>query len=1523
MFPDRSLERWPKMMNHRFLVCALVIFLLTINSLLLTIKVQGQVSESDIDFKVVAEKISKEEITQHIKFFSSLQSRVSGYPGFFEAAEYVVSRFKEYNITPYGMDEEYYEFYNITVPVDLGASVRLRTGEVYDAYCVWPNYVNPSPYRSPPEGDLLIDVGYGEFKEYNKDVSGKWVLMDFNSRWYFRIAMALGAKGVIYIGRDETSRIEALQKLYDIPVYFPRMYVKEDVGEKLRSLCRAEDEIRIWVNGTTEWQSIRVPNIVGFIQGVGPQKDEAIVLSAFYDSWSIVPALSPGATDALGVSVLLEAARVMSENPPGRSIILLALSGHWQSLWGAREYVDRHFNSVGNKIKLFASLNLATDTDQLAIYNIGSTYAFFNVGSLNSRYSWLIDTLFVKYLPAMRSLYGDSFAVSFIDHIFYTHPSGIHQAPPTDFVGTFSFDSEPYVLACYGGGFAYHTTNAMRLYQRTPSDTFEKLNLRNLWPQAIFVVLSTWGFANEPNTALTQTPRRFGAADWGFSTLIVQVSEYNLKTAYWDPFDAEKHPELLKSVVVGYGTVPVATVFQARAGQLVATSGLGGPAIGSTGLIDIIVLPNSKGEAVIKGVKPYVQGFVLAFAVNKTDGRILWAPDFGVYAAPPFGMQTTVTSNPYSRLISIFPSGSIALFSILDPNTLLATTSTTINYRVNHGPMIHQSSMSSGYTDVIAFVEPETPTELLVFVGGGTTGVAGGGRPISALTNATAGDPQGSGYKVRQGQTLRLELTPREMARNIFFINDQRVETALKFSAVNPSVVTYHDKARNYLSLAEEAAKTSKFDLLYSLSFASWSYEQRSYVAMMDLIIQIIATAAIFFVFLIPAALIIQKLLSPSLGIKRFIQIILVFVSLLILLGLFHPGFYLASNVSVAILAVCIIAITLPLIGFVLGETATAAAEMRERIMGVHEASISRTGAVTHSISVCLENMKKRPFRSGLMMVSMILLTFSLISFTSLANFPIRRSQTWDVSPAYNGILVRKYPWLAIPEELYLQFDAQYRDKAIVAPRTWLFPPTPPGLGGVGRWYITPKMITSISGVLFLSPQEANITSVDKITIAEGRWFTPQDMYACLVSKSVSQNLTQELGREIEVGSNIPFLGLNLTVVGLYDDSLLWDGNAGVIDLDGEAITPMVPLMATGAQALAKPPHLLGNNIIIAPYRLALTIKESNWPVSISIKPHDPEMIPEIAADMALRIATDVVYATPNFSKVQVITYRQWITTIGLSDLAVPLIVCGLIMLNMMLGNVFERIREIRVYMSVGLSPLHVTTLFLAETVAYTVTSSVLGYILGISMSYAFTSMNLYPPDFYPNYASFFVILALLMAQGIAILSSFYPSYKASKLVTPSLERRWKMSLPTGDEWEVTFPFVATKEEASGILEFLKEYVSAYTTDRVGVFAARNLRVGTLVEKGEEIPLLEAEVLLAPFDLGLMQRFILQPYPIGSGRYSFRMHLTRLSGIREAWLSGNRSFIDRVRKQMLLWRVLTAEDKNRYADRFVKESSRS
>ncbi|TLN00701.1 M28 family peptidase, partial [bacterium] len=356
------------------------------------VSAQNEPSEEELrrQFATVLQSLDTERIKGHVQFFSSVSSRVTGYPGFFESVDYMVSKFSEYGIRPYGDNGTYFENYEVTVPVDHGASITLEDGTIIEGHNIWPNLVNPCPYVSPEAGDRLIYVGRGSFDDLESvNLTDRFVLMEFDSRWFFRLAAMFGAKGILYIGSEDATRMEAIQKLYACPVNLPRIYLTFEDGYRLRELCREYDEITISISSFMEWQKILVPNVLGFIPGT-LTTNESAVISAYIDSWSIVPALAPGATDSLGISVLLEIARFLSQHRPTRSVILLGVSGHWEGLWGAREFVDRHFADIGRRIAFFAGMDLATGSGQLGVADLGSSYAYRNIEILNGRYSWLV-----------------------------------------------------------------------------------------------------------------------------------------------------------------------------------------------------------------------------------------------------------------------------------------------------------------------------------------------------------------------------------------------------------------------------------------------------------------------------------------------------------------------------------------------------------------------------------------------------------------------------------------------------------------------------------------------------------------------------------------------------------------------------------------------------------------------------------------------------------------------------------------------------------------------------------------------------------------------------------------------------------------------------------------------------------------------------------------------------------------------------------------------------------------------------
>jgi hypothetical protein len=76
------------------------------------------------------------------------------------------------------------------------------------------------------------------------------------------------------------------------------------------------------------------------VEGSHPElKEELVIVEGFYDSTSYVLGVSPGADEASSIATLLAYARDLKENPPERSVLLVATSGHAQTLTGMREMI--------------------------------------------------------------------------------------------------------------------------------------------------------------------------------------------------------------------------------------------------------------------------------------------------------------------------------------------------------------------------------------------------------------------------------------------------------------------------------------------------------------------------------------------------------------------------------------------------------------------------------------------------------------------------------------------------------------------------------------------------------------------------------------------------------------------------------------------------------------------------------------------------------------------------------------------------------------------------------------------------------------------------------------------------------------------------------------------------------------------------------------------------------------------------------------------------------------------------------
>jgi len=281
-------------------------------------------AEENYDYKWAVSQIDMNRIKNTINYLESLGSRMTGYPGYFQASEFIFNKFREY-----GLANVSYHIFNITMPIDYGANITVL-GEkpiTLKAYPFLPNLV--SPVVTPPEGITgpLIYVHDGKLSNYDgKAVEGSIVLMDFNTQDRWLEAAKLGAKAVIFIAPEETFTQEARHKVLDVPFNFPRLYIKREEANILLNLLK-EGPVKIQLKSLMRWEVKAARNVMGWVKGT-EYPDQIVIISAHYDSFSYVPSLAPGAEEACGIASLLEMARFYAANPPKLTILFIAKMVH-------------------------------------------------------------------------------------------------------------------------------------------------------------------------------------------------------------------------------------------------------------------------------------------------------------------------------------------------------------------------------------------------------------------------------------------------------------------------------------------------------------------------------------------------------------------------------------------------------------------------------------------------------------------------------------------------------------------------------------------------------------------------------------------------------------------------------------------------------------------------------------------------------------------------------------------------------------------------------------------------------------------------------------------------------------------------------------------------------------------------------------------------------------------------------------------------------------------------------------------
>lgn len=1036
-------------------------------------------------------------------------------------------------------------------------------------------------------------------------------------------------------------------------------------------------------------------------------------------------------------------------------------------------------------------------------------------------------------------------------------------------------------------GLTLATTNDIRQYWSTPFDTPERVN----WDYAI----RQWELAKQLITGLDQAETlERGYIRNGFSTV-----EGNSRLLLHGELFAE-HP--------APNTIILA--FQ--------------------GLSRYHVMTDGQGRFLLKGVadKKHVLDKVIleGYRFSEKDGSVIWAIDKKLTGKNSYRIK--MQRNAMQTDLIMFHCRQTTIFNLLEPRSFnYMTKLELIDGRREAPPVRYWYSRIDTRTSTLAsiFLEPDTRLKLTL-----SDSVL---QKKMILTNGDRENPMGKGYDISHYPSLYH--TTYHTARDMWSLLRPRISNLEEHGIHNNRIQAMQQQGQQALLLARQALKDLRYDVFSEESSKSWALASRVYdhveSTQKDVLFGVLFYIALF----VPFAFCMERLFFGFVSIyKRIAGFTGILLLLILIISQVHPAFELAYSPTVVILAFFIIGLSFLVTMIIILRFEDEMIFLQRRTTHKRPAEISSWKAFTAAFFLGVSNLRRRKLRTILTCLTLIILTFTIMSFTTVKS--IRRQNRIQYAPTtpYQGLLLKNIGWSDLPPDSLPVFRRLFQGKAIVAPRVWM-----EAEERTRPMWVEARMMRgqpfTIQGLTGLSPDEPRLTGMDRI-LQSGRWFKPGENRAVLIPSGIAGLIGYDPDNREQ--NTLTLWGMELQIIGVFSEEKLQE----FPDLDGEILTPVtfpsetvIEMSEVEKEALESGEDVRsfqGNYRHIAPEQIlilpAATLMELGGKLkAVALESGGRKLDEAQVENLTDRFALTIFSGEPN--GVFLYNASDTMSYSGMPNIIIPLLISVLIVLNTMISSVYERKREIAVYTSVGLAPSHVSFLFIAEALAFAVLSVVLGYVLAQTSAGLLAGTTLWS-GITVNYSSTAGIAAMLLVMGVVLLSVIYPSRLAASIAIPDVNRSWTMPETRDDSMDITLPFLMRSQENASIVGFLYSYFKGhqdvshglFSTGPVEVVRMKDLTV-RLLPMAAHCVHLRAKVWLAPFDFGIMQWVDIRFCQAREGAdfLEIRVTMHRKSGEIALWQRVNKSFINGLRKQLLIWRSLDADTQRIYAEQLPYPSA--
>jgi ABC-type lipoprotein release transport system permease subunit len=802
------------------------------------------------------------------------------------------------------------------------------------------------------------------------------------------------------------------------------------------------------------------------------------------------------------------------------------------------------------------------------------------------------------------------------------------------------------------------------------------------------------------------------------------------------------------------------------------------------------------------------------------------------------------------------------------------------------------------------------------------------------LTNGTEENNLGLGYLVDKNPSI--PNTIYHSAKDAWTLLLPRIDNLETHGIYDERINSLKKRGLDALGTSTDSFETFTYSVAREAAAEALALAARVYVQIEKTQKDVLFGVLFYIALFVPFAFVMERFLFNSATIyKRIIGFTFILALLIAVIYNVHPAFELAYSPMVVILAFFIIGLSFMVTLIIFFRFEDEMILLQQRTTHKRPEEISRWKAFVAAFFLGVSNLRRRRIRTILTCTTLIILTFTIMSFTTIKSSRKEVRLPFQTEAPYQGLLLKRVNRMSLPPQATDILVSSMSAVSKPAPRVWLEGNDP------ARPVSVPlrkgKNEIEIQGLIGLSPNEAYVTRLDTI-LTSGRWFTDDDRTAIILE----EQMAVRLGVVMDGDRTVMLWGSPFTVIGTFKAETF----DKTLDLDGEPLTPVIFPEEAGTEmseeemeALesgddlrvfqSRYQHISAGQTAIIPAKTLLAA--GGQLKNIAVKPADTSEISSIATNLTDRFSLAIF--TGEEDGVWLYNISDTMNYSGVPNIIIPLLISVLIVLNTMISSVYERKGEIAVYTSVGLAPSHVGFLFVAEAMALAVISVVIGYLVA-QVSAALLSATPLWAGITVNYSSMAGVAAMILVMIVVLISVLYPARVAARIAIPDVNRTFKLPVPVDNQIQVTLPFLMKYREHESIGGFIYNYLVSHRDVSHGIFSTGPVDIVFSCSTVDEIHKMVAEsdspadlrclhlrsnVWLAPFDFGIMQTVDIQFCPALEGQEFLEIKLTlkRRSGESSVWQRINTSFLHEVRKQLLVWRSYDHE-----AHEDLKESFR-